>query len=117
MDTLVKTSTHIIFKVQNQKQKCCIFNLKDVKKICPESEECKCYANVKVTIKDIIKYKAVDCKQLAAEKINKSGEFYLAGFLGSWEIIDTLVEKALEHFRKVDAKRLTEAGQKYGIKL
>ncbi len=113
---IVKTHKHIIFKVQNQKQKCCIFNLKDVK-ICPESEECKCYVNVKVTIKDIIKYKVVDDKLLAAEKINKSGEFYLAGFLGSWEIIDALVEKALEHFRKVDAAKLKEEGLKVGILL
>jgi hypothetical protein len=123
MEIISKTPKAIIFKVKNtrnEKVKCCIFDLTKIIN-CPNVNNCYCHKTVKVTIKDIIKYKAVDCKQMELEaaklRVHKSGDFYLSGFLGNWEMIDTIVEKALEYFRQVAAKTLQEEGLKVGLML
>jgi len=115
MDTLNKTNTSITFKVKNTKERCIVDTALSSK--CEYKCE-SCYATIKVTVKDILKYKVVDCKSLhTGEIVAKSGDFYLAGFIGSWEVIDALVDKALEHFRSVDAEKLKSDGLKVGILL
>ncbi len=67
--------------------------------------------NVKVTVKDVIKYYFIEARNIT------SGCRKLASFVGDWRGVDAMAKECLEWFKEVNRESLVREGRKFGMTL